>query len=271
MPPVSHNATVTGTATAGAGGARRPGGRTRDGRGGRWQVEILLFAAVLLFYQLSRAFVVGDPTDAVRHALGVIDIEKASGLFFETHVQAWMLERLHLTQVLNQFYIWAHLPITALFFVWLYRRHGGQYTFVRNAFFLTNLLALTVFVAFPVAPPRMLRGEGFVDTLSIISGIDLHAGNLSGWFNPYAAVPSMHFGYALMVGVVTAVLARRLWVRALVLTYPVIVFITIVGTANHFVLDALAGGVVLTTAFVITAIVTRIASQRSRMAASPVH
>jgi len=252
------------TQPAGAAALPATGGVARRSlpRSGRWRIEILLFAGVLAVYQLSRAFVVGDATDAVRNALGVIDLEKASGLFFETHVQGWMLERLHLTQVLNQFYIWAHLPVTGLFFVWLYRRRRHAYTFVRNAFFLTNLLALTVFVAFPVAPPRMLDGHGFVDTLSIISGIDLHAGNLSGWFNPYAAVPSMHFGYALMVGVVTMLLARRVWVKALALTYPAIVFITIVGTANHFVLDALAGGVVLTAAFVITWVITRSIGRR---------
>ncbi len=251
----------TTTAPTGRGGTR-----TAIGRRGRWRVEILLFAGVLLVYQLSRAFVIGDATNAFANALNVIHLEKASGLFFETHVQAWMLEHLRLTQILNQFYIWAHLPVTGLFFVWLYRRRREAYSFVRNAFFLTNLLALTVFVAFPVAPPRMMEGHGFVDTLSIISGIDLHAGNLSGWFNPYAAVPSMHFGYALMVGAVTALLAKRIWVRALAVAYPGIVFFTIVGTANHFVIDALAGGIVLITAFLVTWTCTRLAGRSSQVA-----
>lgn len=236
----------------------------------RWPIEIALFAGMLLIYQASRALVIGDESVALKNAFEIIDVEKVFGLHFESSIQGWMLENLHLTQVLNQFYVWAHLPVTGLFFVWLYRRRRSVYPFVRNAFFVANLLALTVFVAFPVAPPRMLNGEGFVDTLSIISGIDLHQGNLSGWFNPYAAVPSMHFGYALMVGVIAAILAKHYVVKLVVLMYPALVFITIVGTANHYVFDALAGGVVMLAAFALTWFVTRrIAARQYRRPKRP--
>lgn len=229
----------------------------REPRQRRWPIEIALFAAMLLIYQGSRALVIGDEGKALRNAIEVIDLEKIFGLHFEASIQGWMLENLHVTQVLNQFYIWAHLPVTALFFVWLYRRRRAAYPFVRNAFFLANILALAVFVLFPVAPPRMMTGEGFVDTLSLISGIDLHGGNFSGWFNPYAAVPSMHFAYSLMVGVVIAVLSKNLILRVAALMYPALVFVTIVGTANHYVVDAMAGAVVLSAAFAITWFATR--------------
>ena len=213
----------------------------------------MLFAGALVVYQLSRAFVIGDATDAVKHAWEIIDFEKASGIFFESNVQGWMLDNLHLAEFLNHFYVWAHLPVTAAFFVWLYQRRREAYPLVRNAFFLANGMALAVFVVFPVAPPRLMTGEGFIDTLSIISGIDLHGGRLSGLFNPFAAVPSMHFGYALMIGVVVAVLVRHWALRLLVLMYPLLVFVTIVGTANHYVVDALAGGAVMLAAFGLTA------------------
>lgn len=233
----------------------------------RWAVEILLFALALGAYQLSRAFVIGDPADAVRNAVDVIGLEKAHGFFFESSVQQWMLDNLHITQFLNHFYVWAHLPVTALFFVWLYRSRRGVYPFVRNAFFVANGIALAVFVMYPVAPPRLMTGEGFIDTLSIISGIDLHAGSLSGWFNPFAAVPSMHMAYALMVGVVSAVLLRNWALKVLVLGYPVLVFVTIVGTANHYVFDALAGGAVVIAAFAAVAAV-RIIRMRMRETAT---
>ncbi len=228
----------------------------------------MLFAGALALYQLSRAFVVGDAGDAVRNAWEIIDIEKASGLFFETSVQRWMLDNLHLTQFLNHFYVWAHLPVTAAFFVWLYRTRREAYPFVRNAFFVANGVALAVFVVYPVAPPRLMTSEGFIDTLSIISGIDLYAGNLSGWFNPFAAVPSMHFAYALMIGVVAAMLLRRWPMKLLVLTYPLLVFVAIVGTANHYVLDAAAGGAVMLTAFAATAL-WRVGHARIRRAEEP--
>ena len=213
-----------------------------------------MFAIALLVYQLSRALVIGDASDAFNHALEIIHVEKAVGVFFESSIQQWMLENLHLTKFLNQFYIWAHLPVTALFFVWLYRRRSAAYGYVRNAFFVANGFALAVFVVFPVAPPRLMTEQGFIDTVSIISGIDLHGGSLSGWFNPFAAVPSMHFGYALMVGVVGAVLVRTIYLRVLLLTYPLLVFLAIVGTGNHYVLDALAGGAVMLAAFGTTAL-----------------
>lgn len=229
---------------------------------GRWRVEILLFAGMLVIYQLSRTLVVGDATAAVKNAFSVIHLEKATGFFFEPRVQSALIDNLHITKGMNLFYIWAHLPITGAFFIWLYRRRREAYTFVRNAFFLANLLALAVFVVFPVAPPRMMHNEGFVDTLSLFSGINLHGGHLSGLFNPFAAVPSMHMGYALMVGVIVAYLAKHWYVRAIALLYPALVFITIVATANHYVFDALAGGAVTCTAFAITAVATRSASAR---------
>lgn len=237
-------------------------------RARRWTVEVLLFAIALVAYQLSRMIVMGDARDAARNAWEIIGFEKAYGIFFESDVQRWALDNLHVTQFLNHFYVWAHLPVTAVFFIWLYRRHKDVYPFVRNAFFVANAAALAVFVVFPVAPPRLMTGEGFVDTLSIISGIDLHAGNLSGWFNPFAAVPSMHFAYALMIGVVAAILIRPWPLRLLVLTYPMLVFVTIVGTANHYVFDAIAGGAVMCAAFAATAVWRRW-RERAANSASP--
>jgi hypothetical protein len=92
-------------------------------------------------------------------------------------------------------------------------------------------------------------GEGFVDTLHNISDIDLHGGVFSGWFNPHAAVPSMHFGYALMIGMVGLVLLRSWPLRLIALAYPAVVFLTITGTANHYVLDSVAGGLVVALGF----------------------
>lgn len=116
---------------------------------------------------------------------------------------------------------------------------------MRDGFLVANGIALAVFVTFPVAPPRLAGTHGLVDTLRETSGVDLHGGLLSGWFNPYAAVPSMHFGYALLIGVTVAALARNRAIRIVAPLYPALVFLTIVATANHFVLDAVAGGAVM--------------------------
>jgi hypothetical protein len=121
---------------------------------------------------------------------------------------------------------------------------------VRNAFLAANALALVVFMVYPVAPPRLAgASDGFVDTLNKVSNVDLHGGVFAGWFNPHAAVPSMHFGYAIMIGVVGMLLLRSWPLRLLALAYPVVVFITITGTANHYVVDSVAGGAVVALGF----------------------
>ena len=149
----------------------------------------------------------GSPSTAFENATGIINWEKSSGLFVETSIQEWVLNHIHLAEALNYFYMYGHWTITPLFFIWLYRRRHSVYPYVRNAFLAANGIALIVFMVYPVAPPRLV-GDGFVDTLDKISDIDLHGGVLSGWFNPHAAVPSMHFGYALMIGAVGFVLLR---------------------------------------------------------------
>jgi hypothetical protein len=214
-----------------------------------WAFEVVLFAVALLVYQASRALVMGRPSTAFENAAGIINWEKSSGLFVETSIQQWVLNHIQLAEALNYFYMYAHWTVTPLFFIWLYRRRRRVYPYVRNAFLAANGIALVVFMLYPVAPPRLV-GEGFVDTLHRVSDIDLHGGVFSGWFNPHAAVPSMHFGYAVMIGVVGMVLLRSWPLRLLALAYPVLVFITITGTANHYVLDAVAGGLVVAMGFV---------------------
>lgn len=216
-----------------------------------WTFEVAIFALALLVYQGSRALVIGDPSTAFENAAGIIHWEKSSGLFVETSIQQWILNHVQLVEVLNYFYMYAHWTVTPLFFIWLYRRRTRVYPYVRNAFLATNGIALIVFMLYPVAPPRLAGArDGFVDTLHNISDIDLHGGVFSGWFNPHAAVPSMHFGYALMIGMVGLVLLRSWPLRLLAVAYPVAVFITITGTANHYVIDAVAGGLAVAIGFV---------------------
>ena len=201
-----------------------------------------LFALALLIYQASRALVIGRPSTAFENAAGIINWEKSSGLFVETSIQQWVLNHIQLAEALNYFYMYAHWTVTPLFFIWLYKRRGRVYPYVRNAFFAANGLALIVYMVYPVAPPRLMgAGDGFVDSLKKVSDIDLHGGVFAGWFNPHAAVPSMHFGYALMIGMVGLVLLRSWPLRLLALAYPAVVFLTITGTANHYVADAARG------------------------------
>ncbi len=207
--------------------------------------EVGVFALALLAYQATRALSIGSSQDAFAHSWNVIELEKAAGVFVEPAIQAWALGHTGLVESLNTAYLVLHLPVTIAFFVWLYRRRPSAYPTVRSMFLIANAIAAFVFVVFPAAPPRLLQGAGLVDTLQTVSDVDLHGGRLSGWFNPYAAVPSMHFGYALVVGATIALLARRSIWRAVGLAYPAFVLLMIVATGNHFLLDAAAGAVVV--------------------------
>lgn len=214
-----------------------------------WTIEIAIFAMALLVYQVSRALVVGEPSQAFENAGRIIDWERSSGLYVEASVQEWVLNHVQLTEMLNYFYMSAHWIVTVLFFVWIYKRHARVYPYVRNAFLAANAIALVVYMLYPVAPPRLMGGDQFVDTLAHVSDIDLQGGMLSGLFNPHAAVPSMHFGYAFMIAMVAVVLVRSWPLRLMALSYPAVVLFTIVGTANHYIADAMAGGVVIATGF----------------------
>lgn len=216
-----------------------------------WAFEVALFAAGLVVYQVSRALVIGDAPAAFENALSILDFERSTGLSVEGSIQEFALTHLSVTKALNLFYVYGHYTITPLFFIWLYRKRRRWYPFVRNAFFTANAIALIMFMVFPVAPPRYLSSQGFIDTLRSISDIDLHTGALAGLFNPYAAVPSMHFGYALLIGIVAFFLFRSWALRIVSLIYPAFVFLAITGTGNHYILDAMAGGAVIGTAFLL--------------------
>jgi hypothetical protein len=244
-PPIEPSEASPATALAVAEEPRLPWAK-RPFANHLWAFEVALFALALVVYQASRALVIGKPSTAFENAAEIIHIEKGSGLFIETSIQGWVLNHIQLTEALNYFYLYGHWTITPLFFIWLYKRRPRVYPYVRNAFLAANGIALIVFMLFPVAPPRLAGvSDGFVDTLRKVSDVDLHGGTFAGWFNPHAAVPSMHFGYAIMIGIVGMILLRSWPLRLIALAYPALVFLTITGTANHYVLDSVAGGIVV--------------------------
>ena len=229
----------------------RPGGGRGLLRRHPWLREWLIFLAALLAYEGSRALVIGNASLAVTNATGIVNWEKSYGLFVELSIQQVLLNHLDITKALNEFYMLGHWVVTPLFFIWLYRSRRSFYPYVRNAFLAANGIALIIYITYPVAPPRLLPDMGFVDTLAGVSKINLHAGVFASWFNADAAMPSMHFGYAFMIGVVGAFLVRNWALRILALAYPTLVFITITGTANHYISDSLVGALVIAAGFVL--------------------
>jgi hypothetical protein len=210
----------------------------------RHSLRIEAAGAVTLYglYELARGLVGTDTAQADAHAHRLIRLERSLHLFVEANVQGAVQTLPGLTSLLDVAYLTLHLAVTGGVLLWLHRRRPEGFPFVRTALLLASGLALVGFLLYPTAPPR-LAGVGIVDT---VSGrhVDLNRGLVSSLYNPYAALPSMHVGYALIVAAGLLRHGRRLHVRALGALYPPFVLLVIVATGNHFFLDAAAGALV---------------------------
>jgi hypothetical protein len=213
--------------------------------------------AVLLLYGLyeaSRELVRGDPGIALRHADEVLSIERSLHVFVERDLQHTARSVPGLIGTLGVLYLTLHLAVTAGYLLWLYFRRPAAFPFVRTTLMVASGLALIGYLAFPTAPPR-LAGIGIADTVSN-AHVDLNEGLISSLYNPFAAIPSMHVGYAVVIGGSLLYHGGRRALRVLGALYPALVLLVIVATGNHFLLDALAGaavaGVAATTALLLT-------------------
>jgi hypothetical protein len=205
------------------------------------------FAAVLVLYvayEIFRGF--GDASlDVARaHTADIVALERSIGIFGERAVQAWAAGIPGLPAFLGLAYVTLHLGATAVALVWLHRSHRNTFAVVRTTLIVSTAVALVVYVLYPAAPPR-LSGFGFADTVTAHTHVNLSSDVLGSLYNPLAAVPSLHFGYALLVGIAVAVRATRWPVRLLGAAYPPFMLFDIVATGNHFVFDAAAGAAVV--------------------------
>jgi hypothetical protein len=149
-----------------------------------------------------------------------------------------------------------HLVVTVIVLAWVYRRRRNMYARLRNTLVLSSALAVAVYGLFPTAPPR-LAGVGITDTVSAATSVRLDSTLVASFYNPYAAVPSMHICFSLVVGTALVLLSRHAVWRVVGALYPVFVLFVIVATGNHFFVDAAAGAAVAGTAAVAAALLSR--------------
>jgi hypothetical protein len=216
----------------------------------RGAVEVATLAALYLVYEIVRGQGHASVEAARAHTDWVVGLERHFHVFGERAVQHAANAVPALPTLLGIAYIVLHFAGTTAFLVWLYRHHRHQFARVRNTMIAATGMALTLYVVFPVAPPR-LASLGFVDTVSHNTKVNLSSDLLGSLYNPFAAVPSLHFGYALLVGVTLAAVARRPFVRVLGAIYPALMLFIIVATGNHFFFDAAAGGVAIGAGYLI--------------------
>jgi PAP2 superfamily len=192
--------------------------------------------------------VIGDAADARRHAQQLIALERHGHVFVEAGVQDRLAEVPGLLPALGLFYVFAHLTVTVAVLVWLYVRRPAVYARVRTTLAIASFGALAVFAVFPAMPPR-LAAAGVTDAVSRLTPVDLGSTLLGRLYDPYAALPSMHVGYALVVGFVLARHARGRAVRVVGAVYPALALVAVVATGNHYLVDAVAGAAMVGVAY----------------------
>jgi hypothetical protein len=202
---------------------------------------VLVALSFLLYFDV-RANVIDRPDLALGNAHHVIDLERALGIFHEPVWQDWVLDYRLLVRFFNFVYFWLDFPLIALIGMVMYAFRRRDYTFTRDAILFSGLCALFSYALFPVAPPRLVPDLGVLDTLQAFSNLSYQAQSTSFFVNPYAAVPSLHVGWAFLLAIgVSRAAGWRWWVVALVFLHPLTQWASTILTGNHFILDGVAG------------------------------
>jgi len=224
-------------------------------RAGSLRAEALGVAVVYGIYETSRGLLAGNASTAIHHATDIAGLERSFHVFIEPDLQRAVHAVPGMLGVFGALYLTLHLALTGGYLLWLYRHRPAAYARVRTTLLLATLASLVVFTLYPTAPPR-IADLGIADTISG-AHFDLNHGFVSTFYNPFAAVPSLHFGYALVVGASLVREARAPIARLAGLGYPALVLLIILATGNHFLFAAVAGALVVGAAALGAAVLIR--------------
>ncbi|MFD6890153.1 phosphatase PAP2 family protein [Streptomyces sp. NPDC059957] len=220
--------------------------RLRAPRRPRIWFEVLLIAVSYWTYSLIRNAVPEQKAAALANADWIWKVEQALGIAVEERVNHAVDSVTWLVVGMNYYYATLHFVVTIGVLVWIYRFHPGRYAATRLVLFATTGVALVGYYFYPLAPPRLMNGQNFIDTVLVHhTWGSMASGNLKHMSNQYAAMPSMHIGWSLWCGLTIFAVASAPWARILGLLYPTATLVVIVATANHFWLDAVGGMICL--------------------------
>jgi len=222
-----------------------------------WLYEVAVILVGYAFYSYIRNLVTAREAEAVDRARHLVDWEKALGVYHERGLNHFVADHHWLAYFSNYYYATMHFAVTIGVGIWIYRCHPEYARSLRSAWYGMNVAALFGFAFFALAPPRLLPGGGFIDTV-----VRFHTWgswgdqSVSSHSNQYAAMPSMHIGWSTWVAISVVALASRRWVRVLGALYPLVTLFVIVGTGNHYFLDAVGGLLALGAGFLLVRLVT---------------
>ncbi len=202
---------------------------------------VLIFLAAMAYFGV-RGLTEGNPAQANNNATRLLALERQLNIDIELSVHRAIAQSEFLMNVANWIYIWGHWPVVIATLVWLAVRHREEFFVLRDAMFISGAIGLVIFATWAVTPPR-LQGPGFIDTVTIRS-VSYRLLQPPALINKYAAVPSLHFGWNLLVGIAWARTARGLFFKAAAVLMPMAMAFAVVATANHWVADVIVGGIV---------------------------
>ncbi|NNE11008.1 MAG: phosphatase PAP2 family protein [Ilumatobacter sp.] len=214
----------------------------RSRYGAKLLVEMAICGGLLIIYRAIRTVNRTDLGAAFSNARDIVRLEEWLGLPFEDNLQRFLLDHPTLIKLLNHYYIWFHFPAAIGLLLWLYLRHPGRYRPFRNLMAFATFTGLIIHLLFPLAPPRMM--DGFVDTMARFGPSIYPENALDGAANQIAAMPSLHFAWALIEAIaVISVLSSR-W-RWAIVVHPALMTLSIIATANHWWIDAAAAAMLV--------------------------
>ncbi|WP_131743393.1 phosphatase PAP2 family protein [Actinomadura roseirufa] len=232
-------------------------GHGRGGPGGRPRAvrELALIVALFGVYKLGRLLASGRIAEAFGNARRVWDLERTLDLPSETAVQHGLLHSDLLVHAANGYYAYVHFPATAAFLLWIYLRRPSHYRWIRRVVVALTASGLVLHLLVPLAPPRMLTVTGLIDTGAAFGPAVYGAPQTDTMANQYAAMPSLHIGWAAVVALGLIATSRTRW-RWLWTLHPVVTVLVVVATANHYWMD---GVVVLVMTAVVVLLVRPVA------------
>jgi len=204
-------------------------------------IEIFLVAIGFLLYFLVRGAVVDREELALQNARWIIELQQSIGIWIEPSINEWVLEHGLLVRFFNFVYFWLDFPLIVFVGLVLFWRRRTFYRLLRDALLISGGFALLVYWSIPVAPPRYIKEWGFVDTLKEYSDLAYQAQSTAAFVNPYAAVPSLHVGWAIILAIVVFRTTRNGLLRAASIATMVLQSISVVATANHYLFDGVVG------------------------------
>lgn len=204
--------------------------------------ELLIVIPGYLLYRTVRSLVTGRESEAFGRAADIIHFERGLHIFWEIDMQGLVVHNALLLKASNAVYDWCHFPAIVFTAVWLFFLHREEYKLARNAFLISGAIGLLIYGTLPVAPPRFMPAWGFIDTVAFHESTQ-QVSLPPFLVNEYAAMPSLHFGWNLLVGIAIVRNASGP-LRALGVIMPTLMFLSIVITGNHYIMDGIAGGLV---------------------------